>query len=79
LKVEGLVEKPIALRFEEIQSLPRKIMVKDFPSRKAEEKPTRSSRGIDPIPSISSSRNAFKFMVVSNDFLSNSTRKDKRG
>jgi len=30
LKVEGLVEKPISLRFEEIQTLPRKVVVKDF-------------------------------------------------
>ena len=30
VKVEGLVEKPISLRFEEIQSLPRKVVVKDF-------------------------------------------------
>jgi DMSO/TMAO reductase YedYZ molybdopterin-dependent catalytic subunit len=30
LKVEGLIEKPISLRFEEIQRLPRKLVVKDF-------------------------------------------------
>jgi DMSO/TMAO reductase YedYZ molybdopterin-dependent catalytic subunit len=30
LKVEGLVEKPISLRLEEIQRLPRKVVVKDF-------------------------------------------------
>ena len=30
VKVEGLVEKPISLRFEEIQNLPKKIVVKDF-------------------------------------------------
>jgi DMSO/TMAO reductase YedYZ molybdopterin-dependent catalytic subunit len=30
LKVEGLVEKPLTLRFEEIQALPRKIQTKDF-------------------------------------------------
>jgi DMSO/TMAO reductase YedYZ molybdopterin-dependent catalytic subunit len=30
VKVEGLVEKPISLRFEEIQALPRKVVVKDF-------------------------------------------------
>ena len=30
LKVEGLIEKPISLRFEEIQRLPTKLVVKDF-------------------------------------------------
>ena len=30
LKVEGLVEKPISLHFEEIQRLPKKLVVKDF-------------------------------------------------
>jgi DMSO/TMAO reductase YedYZ molybdopterin-dependent catalytic subunit len=30
LKVEGLVEKPISLRFEDIQNLPKKLVVKDF-------------------------------------------------
>jgi DMSO/TMAO reductase YedYZ molybdopterin-dependent catalytic subunit len=30
LKIEGLVEKPIALRFDEIESLPKKIQVKNF-------------------------------------------------
>ena len=30
VKLEGLVERPIALRFEEIQNLPKKIVVKDF-------------------------------------------------
>jgi DMSO/TMAO reductase YedYZ molybdopterin-dependent catalytic subunit len=30
VKVEGLVEKPISLRFEEIQNLPKKIVIKDF-------------------------------------------------
>jgi DMSO/TMAO reductase YedYZ molybdopterin-dependent catalytic subunit len=30
LKVEGLVEKPLTLRFDEIQALPRKIQTKNF-------------------------------------------------
>ena len=30
LKIEGLVEKPITLRFDEIQTLPKKIQVKNF-------------------------------------------------
>ena len=30
LKIEGLVEKPISLRFDEIQALPKKIQVKNF-------------------------------------------------
>jgi len=30
LKIEGLVEKPLALRFEEIQALPRKTQTKNF-------------------------------------------------
>jgi DMSO/TMAO reductase YedYZ molybdopterin-dependent catalytic subunit len=30
LKIEGLVEKPIALRFDEIQALPKKIQMKNF-------------------------------------------------
>jgi len=30
LKIEGLVEKPLSLRFEEIQALPRKIQVRNF-------------------------------------------------
>ena len=30
LQIEGLVEKSIALRFEEIQNLPKKIMARDF-------------------------------------------------
>ncbi len=30
VKVEGLVERPLSLRFEEIQNLPKKIVVKDF-------------------------------------------------
>jgi len=30
LKIEGLVEKPLALRFDKIQALPKKIQVKNF-------------------------------------------------
>ena len=30
LKIEGLVEKPLTLRFDEIQALPKKIQVKSF-------------------------------------------------
>jgi len=30
LKIEGLVEKPLTLRFDEIQALPRKIQTKNF-------------------------------------------------
>jgi DMSO/TMAO reductase YedYZ molybdopterin-dependent catalytic subunit len=30
LKIEGLVEKPLALRFDEIQALPKKTQVKNF-------------------------------------------------
>lgn len=30
LKIEGLVEKPLTLRFDEIQVLPKKIQVKNF-------------------------------------------------
>jgi len=30
LKVEGLVEKPLTLRFDEIQALPRKIQARNF-------------------------------------------------
>ena len=30
LKIEGLVEKPLELRFDEIQALPRKIQTKYF-------------------------------------------------
>jgi DMSO/TMAO reductase YedYZ molybdopterin-dependent catalytic subunit len=30
LKIEGLVEKPLTLRFDEIQALPKKIQVKNF-------------------------------------------------
>ena len=30
LKVEGLVEKPLTLRLDEIQALPRKIQTKNF-------------------------------------------------
>ena len=30
LKIEGLVEKPLTLRFDEIQSLPKKIQTKNF-------------------------------------------------
>jgi DMSO/TMAO reductase YedYZ molybdopterin-dependent catalytic subunit len=30
LKIEGLVEKPLALRFDEIQALPKKIQAKNF-------------------------------------------------
>ena len=30
LKIEGLVENPFALRFDEIQALPRKIQIKNF-------------------------------------------------
>jgi DMSO/TMAO reductase YedYZ molybdopterin-dependent catalytic subunit len=30
LKIEGLVEKPLALRFDEVQALPKKIQVKNF-------------------------------------------------
>jgi DMSO/TMAO reductase YedYZ molybdopterin-dependent catalytic subunit len=30
LKIEGLVEKPITLRFDEIQALPKKIQTKNF-------------------------------------------------
>ena len=30
LQIEGLVEKPVSLRFEEIQRLPKKIMARDF-------------------------------------------------
>jgi len=30
LKIEGLVEKPLTLRFDEIRALPRKIQVKNF-------------------------------------------------
>jgi len=30
LKIEGLVEKPLALRFDEIQALPRKVQTKNF-------------------------------------------------
>jgi DMSO/TMAO reductase YedYZ molybdopterin-dependent catalytic subunit len=30
LKIEGLVEKPVTLRFDEIQSLPKKIQTKNF-------------------------------------------------
>jgi DMSO/TMAO reductase YedYZ molybdopterin-dependent catalytic subunit len=30
LKIEGLVEKPLTLRFDEIQALPRKIQAKNF-------------------------------------------------
>ena len=30
LKIEGLVENPLTLRFDEIQTLPRKIQIKNF-------------------------------------------------
>jgi DMSO/TMAO reductase YedYZ molybdopterin-dependent catalytic subunit len=30
LRIEGSVEKPVSLRFDEIQSLPRKVLVRDF-------------------------------------------------
>jgi DMSO/TMAO reductase YedYZ molybdopterin-dependent catalytic subunit len=30
LRIEGLVEKPLSLRFDEIQALPKKIQVKNF-------------------------------------------------
>ena len=30
LKIEGLIEKPLTLRFDEIQALPKKIQVKSF-------------------------------------------------
>jgi len=30
LKIEGLIEKPLTLRFDEIQALPKKVQVKTF-------------------------------------------------